>query len=575
MKRLSIFLTALLVAVMSFAETESVELENGKHTTDHITWTAANGNITITQLQGNSGTAVNKSYIALPRLYKGHILSFVCKENYTITGIEITYRTTNRGSDITAGTTISDNEVTDNTDAITRTIATASNGTHKFTTTNTAGEKIIYIQNSANAKTQYTQLQPTAIRITYIKTATTEPGIACTDVDFGTVVIGVADSKELTIVGENLTEAITATLATGTNFTVIGTLTAAGGTLTIGVKATAEGAVSDRLTLTSGETTKEVTLSATAVTTTGEGTKEKPFTVADVVKLGNTSKQAWVAGYMVGSVSGSGAAATITDEYSATVLALSDASTADKSETFIPVQLSNGTTPQKNLNLKDNAALLSHKVYLYGSLEAYYSREGLKAVTDYVLFYDVTATANDETMGIAIGEGSYAENTEVTLNAIPEKNHLFVKWTDADGKEVSTNDEYTFTVTGDVTYTANFVATYVVIVDINDKTMGTVEGVPAEYVASGTELTLTAKPNTGYKFVNWTNADTKEEVSKDAKYTFKVTDDIALQANFVKDSATAIDAAESAKTATKTLENGILVITRDGIRYNAQGVVME
>ncbi len=456
MKKLSFLFAALVISVMTFAETASVTLADGKFDTDHITWMAVNGNITITQLKGSSSSDVNKNYISAPRVYKGHILSFVCKENYTITGIDITYSGSYYGNNITAGIVTTTTAVTDNTTAIARSISTSTGGTHSFTTTNTAGESAIYIQNEASKSN--VQLRPTAISITYIKAATTEPSITCTDVDFGTVITGVAESKELTVVGENLTEAITATLTTGTNFTVTGTLTAEGGTLTIGVNATAEGAVSDKLTLTSGSTTKEVTLSATAVTVSGEGTKENPFTVADVVKLGNPGKLAWVAGYMVGSVSGNGATATITSEYSATNVALSDATTAAASETFIPVQLSSGTTPQTKLNLKDNAALLSHKVYLYGSLENYFTREGLKSVTDYVLFYDVVAAANDNTMGTITGEGTYAENTEVTLKATAETGYEFVNWTDADDKVVSTDAAYTFTVTADVLLQANFQA---------------------------------------------------------------------------------------------------------------------
>ena len=59
---------------------------------------------------------------------------------------------------------------------------------------------------------------------------------------------------------------------------------------------------------------------------------------------------------------------------------------------------------------------------------------------------------------------------------------------------------------------------------------GTVEGA-GEY-EEGTEITLTATPNDGYEFVNWT--ENEVEVSTDAEYTFAVLANRALVANFKK-----------------------------------------
>ena len=57
---------------------------------------------------------------------------------------------------------------------------------------------------------------------------------------------------------------------------------------------------------------------------------------------------------------------------------------------------------------------------------------------------------------------------------------------------------------------------------------GTVEGA-GEY-EEGKEATLTATPNEGYEFVNWTVAG--EEVSTEATYSFTVTADVEVVANF-------------------------------------------
>lgn len=115
-------------------------------------------------------------------------------------------------------------------------------------------------------------------------------------------------------------------------------------------------------------------------------------------------------------------------------------------------------------------------------------------------------------------------------------------------------------------------AVYNVVADVNNDDMGTIEGLPAEKIAYGTEITLTAKPNTGYKFINWTDA-TGAEVSTEAEYTFTVTGEVTYTANFAPN--TAIDNTTATKTATKRIENGTLVIEKNGIRYNALGTVVE
>ncbi len=146
--------------------------------------------------------------------------------------------------------------------------------------------------------------------------------------------------------------------------------------------------------------------------------------------------------------------------------------------------------------------------------------------------YTITALVNDEKMGTVSGAGEYKVSTEATLTATANTGYEFVNWTDADNKEVSTDAKYTFTVTAAATYTANFAAkTFEVLTDVNDKTMGSVEGTPTAKVAYGIEITLTAKPNTGYEFVNWTDVYDKV-VSTDAAYTFTVTEEVALIANF-------------------------------------------
>lgn len=67
--------------------------------------------------------------------------------------------------------------------------------------------------------------------------------------------------------------------------------------------------------------------------------------------------------------------------------------------------------------------------------------------------YTVTVTANNADYGTVAGGGEYVEGTEITLTATPNDGYAFVNWNDN-----VTDNPRTVTVTGDVTYTANFEA---------------------------------------------------------------------------------------------------------------------
>ena len=69
---------------------------------------------------------------------------------------------------------------------------------------------------------------------------------------------------------------------------------------------------------------------------------------------------------------------------------------------------------------------------------------------------------------------------------------------------------------------------YTVTATANDASMGSVIGGGTYY--EGATAILTATANAGYRFVNWTEAGV--EVSTDATYTFTVTEDVELVANF-------------------------------------------
>ena len=189
-------LMLLAISIPSaWAADAAVTLSSGTFSTDHITWTAADGNITITQLKGNSTTNVNSSYVSAPRVYKGHVLSFVAAEGYKINSIEITCSTTYYGNSMTAGTAISNNVVTDNTTAVSRTWTSTSGGKHVVSATASEGLSTIYIQNVASATN--TQLRFTALKISY--TASSQEPTVCATPTFSPAAGSYEGTQSVTI----------------------------------------------------------------------------------------------------------------------------------------------------------------------------------------------------------------------------------------------------------------------------------------------------------------------------------------------------------------------------------------
>jgi hypothetical protein len=137
----------------------------------YITW--AETYWTVKQLQGASGTAVSTNYKTAPRLYKGHYLSFEAPDGVTFDSIVVKYTGSYTGSDLTCGASTASNGAVPATDgtkptgAITLTQDTAA---LTWTTADLSSAKSVYIQNSYNSATSYTQLRPVGITINYTST---------------------------------------------------------------------------------------------------------------------------------------------------------------------------------------------------------------------------------------------------------------------------------------------------------------------------------------------------------------------------------------------------------------------
>lgn len=113
----------------------------------------------------------------------------------------------------------------------------------------------------------------------------------------------------------------------------------------------------------------------------GEGTFEAPYTPADVQYFnGKATEKVWVKGQILGSINGSTIyPASDTEKTVASNIAIGTP------DLYVPVQLSSGSDVRAALNLIDNPELQDATVWVYGSLENYFSMPGVKSTSDYSL----------------------------------------------------------------------------------------------------------------------------------------------------------------------------------------------
>ncbi|MBR3468381.1 MAG: InlB B-repeat-containing protein, partial [Lachnospiraceae bacterium] len=100
--------------------------------------------------------------------------------------------------------------------------------------------------------------------------------------------------------------------------------------------------------------------------------------------------------------------------------------------------------------------------------------------------YSVTLSANPSGYGYVYGDGKFVAGETVTVRATPTlSSKLFCNWT-ANGEVVSTDEEYSFKVSGDIKLVANF-ANKCIISFAEHGGSGSMEDI---FVASGTSYTL-------------------------------------------------------------------------------------
>lgn len=126
-------------------------------------------------------------------------------------------------------------------------------------------------------------------------------------------------------------------------------------------------------------------------------------------------------------------------------------------------------------------------------------------ITHAFFFYTVQVSAAPAGTGTVTGGGLLPAGIPTTVTSSPNAGYLFVNWTEF-GNVVSTSPSYTFTPVYSTTLIANFAQAFQVTATASPVAGGTIGG--AGQVPSGGTATLTASPENGYIFENWTENGT-------------------------------------------------------------------
>lgn len=148
--------------------------------------------------------------------------------------------------------------------------------------------------------------------------------------------------------------------------------------------------------------------------------------------------------------------------------------------------------------------------------------------------FAVVLSSNPAAGGTTIGAGSFNAGSSVTVSARVNAGYTFVDWTE-NGVRVSTSSNIQFTLNANRNFVANFRAIpasqFAVLLSSSPAAGGTTDGEGA--YASGTSVTISSVANTGYTFANWTDLASGAVVSASPNYTFALTANRTLVANFL------------------------------------------
>jgi hypothetical protein len=182
----------------------------------------------------------------------------------------------------------------------------------------------------------------------------------------------------------------------------------------------------------------------------------------------------------------------------------------------------------------DNRRSLNNTAYTVSNF-----RESSETVT----FSFVIESSSGGTTSPSPGIHTYDKGTLVTVTAIPDDNYIFDRWS---GEVTGKGNPIIVRVRSNRYVKANFkkdTAEYTL--NIVSGTGGTTDPAPGNYTyTAGTEVTITAKPETGYGFSSWSGS-ASEDINP---LTITLDSDKTVTANFIKQYSLTITASQGGIT---------------------------
>lgn len=144
--------------------------------------------------------------------------------------------------------------------------------------------------------------------------------------------------------------------------------------------------------------------------------------------------------------------------------------------------------------------------------------------------FAIDLTAAPAAAGITTGGGLADEGSSVTVTATAQPGYSFVNWTES-GSPVSSAASFTFTATAARNLVANFITVPIYQVNTSSSPAEAGDTSGGGSHTSGTSATVSATAHAGQVFWKWTSGS--NTVSTSASYTFTVSSNRNLVANFV------------------------------------------
>ena len=143
----------------------------------------------------------------------------------------------------------------------------------------------------------------------------------------------------------------------------------------------------------------------------------------------------------------------------------------------------------------------------------------------------VTLSASPVIGGNTTGAGNFAQGSTVTVVATPNSGYVFTNWTNG-GVVASTSSSYAFVMNGNTALVANFQLVPIGMFAVNVSSSPAAGGMSTGggSYTTGSSVTVTATPNAGYAFANFTEGGAI--VSSNSSYQFNITGNRTLVANF-------------------------------------------